>query len=196
LKISLAISDEETNTVTSRSLANGLMLIDASDGEMFKENKYAGNVYYELTGKLELCISVRVNTSKTKGTFVIARKEYISVLLSQTFTIFFFLLSLSLRERVLSSFSLEGRPFPSLSFHQTSKCMRFSESSMNCGVLASKRTTRMVWHWNLRTWRARDSKGLGFELKSRAEVCVAADVAEVSSIDRIPSLGLCMSYVR
>jgi len=55
--------------------------------------------------------------------------------------------------------------------------MKIGESSMNYGVLASKRTTRMVWHWNLRTWRARDSKGLRFELESRAEVCVA----EVSS---------------
>jgi len=61
------------------------------------------------------------------------------------------------------------------------KCMKIGESIMNFGALTSKRTTRMVWNWNLRTWRARDSKGLGFELESRGEVCVAADVAEVSS---------------
>jgi len=64
--------------VTSRSSANGLVLIDGWDGEIIKENKYVGTVYYELAGKLELCISVRVNTSKTKGTFVIAPKDVIN----------------------------------------------------------------------------------------------------------------------
>jgi len=47
--------------VISHSSANGLILIDASEGEMFKENKYDGSVYYVLAGKHGLSISVSVN---------------------------------------------------------------------------------------------------------------------------------------
>jgi len=65
--------------VISHSSANGLILIDVSDGEMFKENKYDGRVYYVLAGKHELCVSVHVNSSKTEGIMVIAPREYISV---------------------------------------------------------------------------------------------------------------------
>jgi len=71
--------------VISRSSANGIMLIDKSDVELFKENKYDGSVYYVLAGKHELCISVRVNSSKTEGIIVIASKDFISVFCAQTF---------------------------------------------------------------------------------------------------------------
>jgi len=66
--------------VTSRPSVNGLILIDVSDDEMFRGNKYSGSVYGELAGQLELCISVRVSARETKGILVIAHKEYISML--------------------------------------------------------------------------------------------------------------------
>jgi len=47
--------------VISHSSANRLILIDASEGEMFEENKYDGSVYYVFAGKQELSISVSVN---------------------------------------------------------------------------------------------------------------------------------------
>ena len=61
------------------------MLIDTSDVEMFKENKYDGSVYYVLAGKHELSISVRVNAFKVEGIYAIARKEYLSTIKQEIF---------------------------------------------------------------------------------------------------------------
>ena len=67
----------KSSLVTSRPSVNGLILVDVSDGEMFRGDKYDESVYYVLAGKHEISISVRVNAREAKGIMVIARKEYI-----------------------------------------------------------------------------------------------------------------------
>jgi len=54
------------------------MLINVSDGEVFKEISMMKMLTTFWAGKHELSISVRVNAREAKGIMVIARKEYIS----------------------------------------------------------------------------------------------------------------------